>query len=285
MISRTVASYLLRFDDICPTMKWSNWDEIESILTEHDLKPIIAVIPDNRDSDLHIEPSNPQFWSRVRQWQAAGWTVGMHGFQHTYVTYHPGLYSNRRASEFAGLTAREQREKLLQGLAILRGEGVHSDLWIAPGHSFDRTTVSLLREIGFTSISDGYSILPYTDKYGTFWIPQQLSEGQIISLPGSKPSKPKSKGVWTVCLHPNAWSREDIKLFGQAAKRYRHLFRTTGDVHAAYKGRKLDWRDRIHSAKFETARRLRLMLETRVDLPRERDVSVPVCAGTRQGTD
>src|SRR5258708_6053514 len=123
------SSYLLRFDDFCPTMKWSNWERIEAILNDNNIRPMVAVIPDNRDAGLHFEPANPKYWDCVRRWQAAGWTIGLHGFQHTYVTRHAGLYSHTKASEFAGLPPREQREKLERALAILRDEGIHSNLW------------------------------------------------------------------------------------------------------------------------------------------------------------
>ena len=259
MIATSDASYLLRFDDICPTMKWSTWEPIELILREHDLKPIMAVVPDNHDPELYLERANPNFWDRVRSWQAAGWTVGLHGFQHTYVTRHPGLYSHRKASEFAGLSPFAQREKLARALAILRSEGVHSSLWAAPGHSFDRTTVLILGELGVTSISDGFTISPYTDEQGTFWIPQQLSEKQMLSSPGRKPSEPKSKGVWTFCFHPNAWTDEDIVCFRREVGRYRSLIRSVGEVHALYFGRQMDWLDRIQIAKFEVRRQLRLL--------------------------
>jgi predicted deacetylase len=253
------ASYLLRFDDICPTMKWSNWEPIEVILREHEIRPIMAVVPDNRDPDLCLEPANPQFWNRVRSWQAAGWAIGLHGFQHTYVTRRPGLYSHRNASEFAGLPPGLQREKLKRALAILRGEGVSSNLWVAPGHSFDRTTVHLLREVGITSVSDGFTIFPYTDEQGIFWIPQQLSEKGFLSLPGGKPIQPKSKGVWTVCFHLNAWTSEEIDRFRQEAGRYRALLRTADEVYAIYGGRQMDWLDRVQVAEFEVKRLLRLL--------------------------
>ena len=40
--------YLLRFDDICPTMRWDIWAEIEPILIQRNLKPILAVVPEAR---------------------------------------------------------------------------------------------------------------------------------------------------------------------------------------------------------------------------------------------
>src|SRR5688572_15384620 len=39
--------YLLRFDDICPTMNWRVWAEIESVLIQREIKPLLAVVPDN----------------------------------------------------------------------------------------------------------------------------------------------------------------------------------------------------------------------------------------------
>jgi predicted deacetylase len=271
------ATYLLRFDDICPTMKWRNWEPIESVLAENDIKPILAVVPDNRDSDLQVESPNPDFWNRVRRWQAAGWALGLHGFQHKYVTSDPGLYSNRRASEFAGLTSHAQREKLKNGLAILRDEGVNSNLWIAPGHSFDRTTVSTLAELGITSISDGFSVAPYTDDEGIFWIPQQqLSEENILSSRGAKRIAPKSRGVWTVCLHPNAWSEADISRFKHDAHSFRHRITTADEVERRYRGRKVDWLDRINAVRCDARRRLGLLIEkhappvgVRTDDPKE----------------
>ncbi len=259
MIASSEPSYLLRFDDICPTMRWTNWEPIEEILREHDIRPIMAVVPDNRDPELCLEPANPKFWNRVRSWQAAGWTIGLHGFQHTYVTRRPGLYSHRKASEFAGLSTYLQREKLKRALAILRGEGVDSNLWVAPGHSFDRTTVYVLPEVGLTSVSDGFTIFPYTDKEGIFWIPQQLSEKGFLSVSSSRPIKPKSKGVWTVCFHVNAWTRGEIERFRLEAGRYRRLLRTAPEIHSIYGGRQMDWPDRVQILEFEVKRLLRLL--------------------------
>lgn len=251
-------SYLLRFDDICPTMRWSNWEPIEQILQERDVRPIMAIVPDNRDPDLEVEPPNPNFWNRVRKWQAAGWTLGIHGFQHTYVTADPGLYSNRKASEFAGLPAALQRGKLERALAILRDEGVTSNLWIAPGHSFDWTTVSVLRDLGITSISDGFSMFPYTDARDIFWIPQQhLSEDQLLSLRGTTPM---FSGVFTACLHPNSWTLDDIIRFRREVARIRSLIRTVDEITDLYQGRKMDWMDRINVANRDARRRLQLFL-------------------------
>ena len=261
MRSHPKVSYLLRFDDICPTMKWSNWDAIEYILLEQDIRPIMAVVPDNRDSDLYVESPNPDFWNRARRWQALGWAIGLHGFQHTYVTSHPGLFSRRKASEFAGLPPCAQRKKVESALAILRDEGLESNLWVAPGHSFDRNTVRIIRELGITTISDGFTICPYTDEHGILWIPQQLSEKQVLTAPRRRPVELKARGVWTVCFHANSWSKEDIRCFQSEIGRYRRLIRTADEVRMAYGGRQISWLDRIHAANFEVRRQFRLLVE------------------------
>src|SRR5215470_4367159 len=95
-------TYLLRFDDICPTMNWRVWSEIEGALVERNLKPILAVVPDNQDPVLKVDPPVEDFWERVRAWQARGWAIAVHGYQHRYVTCSPGIVTVRKRSEFAG---------------------------------------------------------------------------------------------------------------------------------------------------------------------------------------
>ena len=77
---------LLRFDDICPTMNWGTWDAGRGPDGPLGLRPILAVVPDNRDPKLVAGPPRADFWERVRGWQARGWTIALHGYQHLYVT-------------------------------------------------------------------------------------------------------------------------------------------------------------------------------------------------------
>ena len=45
-----VANYIVRMDDACPTMNSERWDRVERILDNHDIHPVVAVIPDNREA-------------------------------------------------------------------------------------------------------------------------------------------------------------------------------------------------------------------------------------------
>src|SRR5579864_348716 len=135
---------LLRFDDICPTMNWAVWQELEAILSDAGVKPLVAVIPDNRDPAFHLAAPRRDFWDNVRLWQARGWTIGVHGYQHLYVTRSSGLLGINAASEFAGLPFQEQERKIRLALGIFRSEGIEPKVWVAPGHSFDTTTIRAL---------------------------------------------------------------------------------------------------------------------------------------------
>src|SRR4029077_13616420 len=148
------ASYLIRFDDLCPTLNWKVWSGIEAVLLDREIKPLLAGIPDNQDEKLHYSPAHLSFWEEVRKWQARGWTIGLHGYQHRFVTQEPGMVGIQRRSEFAGVPPAEQEEKLLRAVEIFRSNGVRPEVWIAPAHSFDWNTVIALEKLGITTISD-----------------------------------------------------------------------------------------------------------------------------------
>lgn len=196
------ARYLIRFDDICPTMNWAIWEQIEVELIRHDIKPLMAVVPDNQDSKLQINEPSKEFWSLVRHWQSIGWTIGLHGYQHRYVTNQSGIVGLNARSEFAGLSESEQESKLRRGLALFEQEGVKANVWIAPAHSFDEVTLRVLHRLKLRVVSDGFHQLPYRDKNEMTWVPQQLWQ-----------FRSKRSGVWTVCYHHNNWRGNDLAVF------------------------------------------------------------------------
>jgi predicted deacetylase len=203
------ARYLIRFDDLCPTMNWKIWTAIESILLEFNVHPILAVVPDNQDQGLEVDPPRTDFWSNVRQWQARGWSIGLHGYQHLWETEDAGIVGIARRSEFAGLSETAQQTKLQNAIAIFHKEGITPDVWVAPAHSFDKRTVTLLKRIGLSVISDGFALAPYRDSSGLMWVPQQLWKFRW------RPS-----GVWTVCFHHNHWTSNDVVRFQTDLHKY-----------------------------------------------------------------
>ncbi len=241
------ATYLVRFDDICPSMNWTVWGEIESSLIEAGVSPILAVVPDNQDPELVAGPARPKFWDEVRGWQKRGWTIGLHGYRHQYVTGDAGIIGRNRYSEFAGLSYEEQHDKLSRALEIFAREGVRAEIWIAPAHSFDQKTLRALSDLKLTAVSDGYFTLPHTDGEGMFWIPQQL--GKFRALPA---------GVWTVCHHHNNWNAADVRQFRCDLQRYRGRISSVMEVARQYGGRPERWLDRMSAGLMSAARMGRL---------------------------
>lgn len=205
------SKFLLRFDDICPTMNWPVWEKLEAVMNEEGIRPILSVIPDNQDSALHEAAPNDHFWERVRGWQARGWTIGLHGYQHRYITKNAGIVGLRKYSEFAGVPVDEQRNKLVKALAIFKREGVTPECWVAPAHSFDEVTVKLLAELGVRTISDGLSLFPYRDAQNVVWVPQQLWKFRYVPF-----------GVWTVCIHSDDELYLDVNYFRHCVREYKN---------------------------------------------------------------
>lgn len=234
MVRYQKAQYLIRFDDLCPTMNWQIWSEIESVLNEWSICPILAVVPDIRDPELMLSPPVADFWDRVRAWQSRGWSIGLHGYQHLYVNSVPGILGITKHSEFAQLPREMQRHKLAAGLSIFSREGVRPDCWIAPAHSFDWTTVDLLAELGVAVISDGPWLLPHTDTRGITWVPQQL--WRLREMPS---------GLWTVCYHHNEWDDELLAEFRQGMERFSSSIINLPQAVDLWRGRQLSWHDRF----------------------------------------
>lgn len=191
--------YLLRFDDICPTMNWVIWERIESLLVDHGIKPIVAVVPENRDPGLAVSEPIHDFWAKVREWQGRGWSIALHGHTHEYVTNKSGLVGINPYSEFAGLPIDKQRKKLAQAVSRFEEEQVRLDAWVAPAHSFDRNTMIALGELGIRVVSDGFTWRP-RKRFRMLWIPQQLWRFRDMPF-----------GIWTVCMHPNGMGEQEIK--------------------------------------------------------------------------
>lgn len=185
------AQYLLRFDDLCPTHDHKRWQRFVPLLAEFGIKPILAIVPDNRDPELEVSPPDPGFWDEMRALQTAGATIGLHGYRHICASRGRSLVPLHRESEFAGVAQEIQRERIAAGLKILRDHGLNSTVWVAPRHGFDRATLRALQAEGIGAVSDGFARRAFTHG-GLVWIPQQLW------APESKPS-----GLWTICLHAN----------------------------------------------------------------------------------
>lgn len=241
------ARYLLRFDDISPGMNWRVWEQIEQLLLELNLSALLAVVPDNRDPKLEIDARPKDFWERARRWQQRGHSIALHGYQHLYSTRSSGLMRLTPQSEFAGLPLDEQRHKITQGVKILSSNGLHTEAWVAPSHSFDRNTIVALLENGISVISDGLWPFPHRENSGALWVPQQMWEK----------FKRRSSGVWTVCFHHNSWSASQFAGFENAVRAHQQRIHSFQRVATEFSQRRITLSDQAY-AWFDLVRTHRL---------------------------
>jgi predicted deacetylase len=206
------AQYLLRFDDLCPTMDRARWQRFLPLLSRFAIHPILAVVPDNQDPDLNKQDPDPAFWLEMQELQKSGAAIGLHGYQHRCVAKGRSLVNLHAQTEFAGALLRDQRIWIQRGLSILRGHGLDPTIWVAPRHGSDRSTIVALREQGMDVISDGLAESPYR-RDGMIWIPQQLWAPIV-----------QRSGLWTITYHPNTASDEDLRTLEEFLHRFSHSF-------------------------------------------------------------
>lgn len=159
--------YCLRLDDACPQMNAEKWAGVERILDKYKVRPIVGVIPENRDPDF-VAVADENFWEKACEWQKKGWTIALHGLHHELHFHEPrGYYqlSHSRKTEWAGKSTSEQYQMLLKGYHILEQHGLTPTCFFAPCHTYDASTIEALKLMAAQGkemyISDGYSLKPY----------------------------------------------------------------------------------------------------------------------------
>ena len=147
--------YLIRLDDASDHMNTERWDRIERMLDENGVKPLVGIIPVNRDPMLLEFAEDPGFWEKARHWQEKGWRIALHGFEHLYTSNCAGINPVHDRSEFAGHPLEKQRQMIRDGVRILKERGLEPTAFFAPSHTFDKNTLEALRlESGIRTISD-----------------------------------------------------------------------------------------------------------------------------------
>lgn len=185
------AKYLIRLDDIAEHMNWELFMRFVDKVRQYQLKPILAVIPDNQSVEFQDYPYRPDFWEIIRTLYHEGWEIAIHGYNHVYATKDSGLLGINKRSEFAGLSYEKQQNKIRNAVRVFEINGIHPRTFIAPSHSFDNTTLRILKEEGICVVSDGYYLYP-SSKDGLSYVPQLFANCRKMPF-----------GVYTFCYHLN----------------------------------------------------------------------------------
>ena len=193
--------FLLRLDDIAENMNWEMMNQATILFDKFDVKPVVGVIPNNKDVELMKYPKNDiNFWDQVRKWESKGWKIGMHGNDHMYDKLsskkdYLGLGGN---SEFSGHSYENQLDKIKLGLKKFKNENVDVQTYFAPNHTFDKNTLLALQKCGLNEVLDGYGLMPYEEN-GIKFIPQLFYK--ISPLPF---------GIQTFQIHLNYYNHGDF---------------------------------------------------------------------------
>lgn len=182
-----------------------------SMLMDAGAPPLLGIVPDLRDETLSSDISADRnerderfmrFSGFVHELRERGCETAMHGFRHLYTTLSHGIFPLNGFSEFAGVPEEEQFRRISTGKNILEKAGLQTTLFMAPGHTFDKTTLKVLKACGFTGVTDGFGRRPYLRQGLTFY---------PIAFNTEKDARSPGDGWTTVVLHPCTMSGEGLE--------------------------------------------------------------------------
>lgn len=201
---------VFRIDDVCETMNHNNFRRMKLIFDKYGIKPLLGVVPINKDESLDVDESNPGFLDMIKDCRNDGWMIAMHGTYHIYTSRAKGIVTKRPKSEYAGLKPEKQLDLIKIGKEKMISDGIDTDIFFAPGHSYDKNTLIALKQYGFKYISDGRSFGKYK-RFDLQFIP--VRHYNYIVKP--------HKGITTNCIHLNTLSDQAFTQIENYIKTYR----------------------------------------------------------------
>lgn len=215
-----MSQYLMRLDDASEYMDAKKWDKMESLLDRYGIKPIVGVIPNNKDPDMvGVYPKMDDFWEKVHSWKEKGWAIALHGCNHVFETNEGGINPVNKRSEFAGVPLEKQKEKIRNGYRIFRQHNIAPEIFFAPAHTFDENTlVALKEETDIRIISDTIANDIYF-KNEFYFVPQQ--SGWARRLPFR---------TVTFCYHPNVMNDHSFIQLENFLKQHKNEFSKMSEI-------------------------------------------------------
>ena len=195
----------VRLDDITPDMNWENFYKFKEILDKHNIKPLMGVVPDNKDKSIGINPKREDFFPYMKELESKGWVIAQHGYQHSYKNHNGGIFPLNLDSEFTGESFQTQMDCIEKGKHILESEGINPIVYMAPSHSYDKITIKVLKQLGFRYITDGFGTTPY-ERGGICFLPIAFSCNNALT---------KKHGITTLVFHTNTMTDKDRERWEQ----------------------------------------------------------------------
>ena len=194
---------LIRLDDIAENMNWDLMKKSELLFEKYGIKPVLGVIPNNKDNELLSYPKKNDFWQQVRIWRDKGWEIAMHGSTHVYdkISKNDDYFGYGGNSEFCGHPLEIQMSRIKDGLKKFDDEKIKIRSFYAPNHTYDENTFTSLKNFEINEVIDGYGLMPYIENDIKF-IPQLFYK--IFMLPF---------GIQATQIHLNYWNQKDFDIF------------------------------------------------------------------------
>ena len=202
-ITSKYTGLLIRMDDISENMNWALMDKCEKLFDKFKIKPLLGIIPINKDPELLKLPKNDRFWERVKSWENKGWEITMHGCNHLYTQKSDknDIFNYGGNSEFYGLDYSMQLNKIKAGLEEFKKREIKVRSFFAPNHIYDSNTLKALKDSDIKIIIDGYGLFPYY-KNEILFIPQLFYKEIFLPF-----------GIQSTQMHINEWNDEAYKNF------------------------------------------------------------------------
>ena len=202
-ITSKYTGLLIRMDDISENMNWALMDKCEKLFDKFKIKPLLGIIPINKDPELLKFPKNDKFWERVESWKNKGWEITMHGCNHLYTQKSDknDIFNYGGNSEFYGLDYSMQLNKIKTGLEEFKKRKIKVRSFFAPNHIYDSNTLKALKDSDIKIIIDGYGLFPYY-KNEILFIPQLFYKEIFLPF-----------GIQSTQMHINEWNDETYKNF------------------------------------------------------------------------
>jgi len=202
-ITSKYTGLLIRMDDISENMNWALMDKCEKLFDKFKIKPLLGIIPINKDPELLKLPKNDRFWERVENWKNKGWEITMHGCNHLYTQKSDknDIFNYGGNSEFYGLDYSMQLNKIKTGLEEFKKREIKVRSFFAPNHIYDSNTLKALKDSDIKIIIDGYGLFPYY-KNEILFIPQLFYKEIFLPF-----------GIQSTQIHINEWNDEAYKNF------------------------------------------------------------------------
>ncbi len=201
---------LIRLDDIAENMNWNLMEKSELLFEKYGIKPILGVIPNNKDNELLSYSKKNNFWEQVRNWRDKGWEIAMHGYTHVYdkICKNEDYFNYGGGSEFCGHTLETQISRIKNGLQKFKNEKIKIRSFFAPNHTYDKNTFIALKNFRINEVIDGYGLMPYIENDIKF-IPQLFYKVFVLPF-----------GIQTLQIHLNYWEQKDFDNFEKFIKKH-----------------------------------------------------------------